>query len=153
MHAANNAKITILRAAILQFSGQSNSGKTLVTRQLVYITDSTDKIFLSREACTDLGLISRQFPSIGEALFAPDNTAISHASLAQQPPAIMIQEAPQHDSGLTAPCDCPKRQHHHQSLNQYRFHRRMRTGKSYSSGSSVTTSPAPLTCASTNPSP
>ena len=108
MHAANSAKIAILGAAILQFSGQSNSSKTLVTRQLVYITDSTDKVFLSREACTDLGLISRQFRSIGKALFPPDNTAISHASLAQQPPVITKQEAPQHDSGLTAPCDCPK---------------------------------------------
>ena len=110
MHAANNAKIAILGAAILQFSGQSNSGKTLVSRQLVYITDSTDKVFLSREACTDLGLISRQFPSISEALLPPGNKAISHSSLAQQPPVITKQEAPQHDSGLTAPCDCPKRQ-------------------------------------------
>ena len=55
MHAANNAKIAILGAAILQFSGQSNSGKTLVTHQLIYITDSTDKVFLSRDACIDLG--------------------------------------------------------------------------------------------------
>ena len=42
MHAANNAKIAILRAAIIQFSGQSNSGKTLFTRQFIYITDSND---------------------------------------------------------------------------------------------------------------
>ena len=48
MHAANNAKIAILRAAIIQFSGQSNSGKTLFTCQLVYITDST-KTFSSAE--------------------------------------------------------------------------------------------------------
>ena len=108
MHAANNAKIAILRAAIIQFSGQINSSKTLVTRQLVYITDSTDKVFLSREACTNLGLISHQFPSIGKAPLHPDNKAIPHASLAQQPPVIMKQEASQHDLGLTAPCDCPK---------------------------------------------
>ena len=43
MHAANNAKIAILGAAIIQFSGQSNSGKTLSTCQLIYITDSTNK--------------------------------------------------------------------------------------------------------------
>ena len=34
MHAANNAQIAILGAAIIQFSGQSNSGKTLFTHQL-----------------------------------------------------------------------------------------------------------------------
>ena len=55
-------------------------------------------------------IISCQFPSIGEAPLPPDNKAIYHASLAQQPPVITKQEVPQHDSNLTAPCDCPKRQ-------------------------------------------
>ena len=54
MHAANNVKVAIFRTAILHFTGQSNRSKTLVTPQLVYIMDSTNKIFLSREACTDL---------------------------------------------------------------------------------------------------
>ena len=33
----------------------------------VYVTNNTDKLFLSREACADLGIISHQFPLTGEA--------------------------------------------------------------------------------------
>ena len=153
MHAANNAKLAILGAAIIQFSGQSNSGKTLVTCQLIYITDSTDKIFLSREACIDLRLISCQFPSIGEALLPPDNKAISHASLTQQPPVIMKQDLLSTTQVLLPHATALNDNYHRQSLNQYHFPRQTRTGKSHSSGSSTTTSPALLTCASTNPSP
>ena len=109
MH-ANNTKTAILGAAILKFSGQSNSGKRLVTCQLLYITDSTNKTFLSREACTDLGLIPNQFPSIGEALQHPGENAISNTHFAQQPPATTKLKAPLQDSGLIAHCDCPKRQ-------------------------------------------
>ena len=82
MHAAKNAKIAILSIAILQFSGQSNSGKTLMTSQLVYIMDSTNKTCVGREACTDLGLISNQFPAISEALQHLGENAISNTHLA-----------------------------------------------------------------------
>ena len=40
--------------------------KSCQTRQIVYVTDSTDKIYLSREGCVALGLISKDFPTIGE---------------------------------------------------------------------------------------
>ena len=100
----------MLGAAILKFSSQSNSDKTPVTCQLVYIIDSNDKSFLSREACTDLGLISNQFPSVSEALQHLGENGISNTHLAQQPPATMKSEAPLQDSGPTAPGDCSKRQ-------------------------------------------
>ena len=44
----------------------SPDGKSCQTRQIVYVTDSTDKIYLSREGCVALGLISKDFPTIGE---------------------------------------------------------------------------------------
>ena len=47
MHAANNNGITILGAAIMRFSGTSPSGQTLETRQIVYVTSDSDKLFLS----------------------------------------------------------------------------------------------------------
>ena len=62
MHAPNNNGITILGAAIMRFSGTSPSGQTLETRQIVYVTSDSDKLFLSRETCTALGMISEQFP-------------------------------------------------------------------------------------------
>ena len=87
MHAANNNGIKILGAAILRFSGQSNSGQILATRQLVYVTSDTDKLFLSREACTALGMITKNFPSVGEM-----NKEDKAAGITQH-----------------APCDCPPR--------------------------------------------
>ena len=66
MHAANNNNIKILGAAIIRFSGRSESGQVLETRQITYVTDSSDKIFLSREACEELGMITPNFPKIGE---------------------------------------------------------------------------------------
>lgn len=67
MHAANNQKINVLGAVILRLCGTSSSGDRIETRQLAYVTDSTNKFFLSREACVQLGLISKGFPTIGEA--------------------------------------------------------------------------------------
>ena len=66
MHAANNKGIKILGAAIVRYSGKSEAGQTLETRQITYVTDSSDKIFLSREACEGLGMISPKFPKNGE---------------------------------------------------------------------------------------
>ena len=54
MQVANNDNICILGAAILRLSGKSNEGEEQFTRQMVYITNNTDKLFLSREACVDL---------------------------------------------------------------------------------------------------
>ena len=85
MHAANNKDIRILGAAILRFSGRDKEQNRLETRQVVYVTDSSDKMFLSREACVALGMLSKTFPTIGET---------HHA----------------HTVGITTTCDCPKRQ-------------------------------------------
>ena len=67
MNAANNTQLNILGAAVIRFSGTNSKGKKLVTKQIVYVTDNTDKIYLSREGCISLGLISKDFPTIGEA--------------------------------------------------------------------------------------
>ena len=67
MYAANNHGIKILGAAILRLSGPSRSGKILETRQVTYVTNDSNKFFLSREACTELGLITESFPTVGEA--------------------------------------------------------------------------------------
>ena len=66
MHAANNNGIKILGAIILRFSGKSTSGQTLETRQIVYVTHDSDKIFLNRETCKALGMITGSFPTVGE---------------------------------------------------------------------------------------
>jgi hypothetical protein len=47
MHAANNKGITILGAVILRFSGKDAMGNTIDTRQITYVTDNSNKLFLS----------------------------------------------------------------------------------------------------------
>lgn len=88
MHVANNNGIKILGAIVLRFSGQSHSGKILETLQIVYVTSDTDKLFLSREACTALGMVTKNFPSVGEM-----NKEDKAAGITQH-----------------APCDCPPSQ-------------------------------------------
>ena len=71
MHTTNN----ILGAVILRLPGQSHTGKVLETRQIAYVTSDTTKLFLGWEACTALGLITKNFPSVGE-MNKEDNAAI-----------------------------------------------------------------------------
>ena len=59
--AAGNTKLNILGAMFLKVGG-----KNLITRQLCYIQDTDSKIYLSRNACENLGIISKQFPQIGD---------------------------------------------------------------------------------------
>ena len=90
MTAANNKRIEIIGALPLRISGTSTTGEVIYTRQLVYFTPATDKLFLSKNACTALGLISKNFPSIGESLEVKDNVSNP-------------------ESAITRKCHCPKR--------------------------------------------
>ena len=66
MSAANETSLQILGSAIFFFTGMGPDDKCCQTKQIVYVTDSTDKIYLSRECCVALELISKDFPTIGE---------------------------------------------------------------------------------------
>ncbi|CAG2222071.1 unnamed protein product [Mytilus edulis] len=96
MHAANNKGIVILGAVILRISGKSQDKNELETRQIVYITDSSDKFFLSKEACITLGIISENFPTIGEITGSVTDTS----ALTNDENRFTTQ----------IDCNCPKRQ-------------------------------------------
>ncbi|KAK3754450.1 hypothetical protein QZH41_009233, partial [Actinostola sp. cb2023] len=91
MHAANNNGIEILGAIILRFSGKSKSNQIRETRQIVYVTDDADKLFLSRETCTALGLIPGNFPTMGETP-QPSNSSDA-AGQTHQPTQLNIPES------------------------------------------------------------
>ena len=59
--AAGNTKLNILGGLFIKVGG-----KTLTTRQLCYIQDGDNKVYLSRNACENLGIISTTFPRIGD---------------------------------------------------------------------------------------
>ena len=90
MQAANSNGITILGAVILQFTGKNTDGGELKTKQMTYVTNTSDKLFLSREACADLGIISKNFPMVNE-----HNKIDSHFRIL---------------SHNDTPCKCPKRE-------------------------------------------
>ena len=60
MQAANNSGIQILGAILLEFK---LSGTEPCSKQTVYVTPNISRLFLSREACSELGMIPRGFPS------------------------------------------------------------------------------------------
>ena len=93
MHAADNHDIRILGATILRRSGKNNKGEEWSTRQMIYVTNNTDKLFLSREACIDLSIIPNTFPTVDQA--EGTNPANSIGATDTSPPQ---QE-----------CQCPKR--------------------------------------------
>ncbi len=98
MHTAVNNGINILGATVLRYAGRNPSGKLVETRQMTYVTDNSDKLFISREACIALGIIPETFPTVGAyhmsqcASVSPDITdAVNEANTSHT-------------------CTCPKRQ-------------------------------------------
>ncbi len=105
MHAANNKGIKILGATILRISGRDDEGRLIETRQMTYVTDNSDKLFISREACIDLGIITDSFPTVGEV------NEVEHTATTVAPEnSTTTSDGAVSVSGLTAACDCPKRQ-------------------------------------------
>ena len=98
MHSADNRDIPILGAIILRLSGRDQLGNERITRQIVYITYSTDKLFISREACVDLGIIPVQFPVVGVVPAQADHPT---------PPSSGCASSSQ-DAALLH-CNCPRR--------------------------------------------
>ena len=72
MTAANNQSIEIAGALPLRITGISPSKTAHTTKQLVYFTPSARRLFLSKNACRSLGLISNNITTIGEMHAADD---------------------------------------------------------------------------------
>ena len=99
MRSANNEGIRLLGAILLNLFASDAQGRMYSSNQMTYITDSTGTFFLSREACTDLGIISEKFPTIGEAVIqSVDSSAITS-----------VESQSLTSNSVIAPCGCPKR--------------------------------------------
>ncbi len=88
MNTATCGMVDIIGCVAMRLTGTNSHGHILETRQIVYVTSSSNKLFLCREACEDLGLISRNFPSIGETSESQvDSTSVSECDcLKRMPP-------------------------------------------------------------------
>ena len=67
INSVNSAPVDIVGGIFLKISATNlKTAVTTHTRQLVYVSKSIPTIYLSRNACTDLGILSINFPSPGE---------------------------------------------------------------------------------------
>ena len=104
MSSASGENIRLLGATLIRLSGSDAHGRTHSTRQMVYITDRIGPFYLSRAACTDLGILSDKFPSIGEALrFYKDESSSDSLHILSE-----NQPSDSNDDPI-APCGCLKR--------------------------------------------
>ena len=111
--AVNAAPVDIIGGVLLKFSAaNTRTGKSRVTRQLAYVSKTVPAIYLSQEACIDLGTISPTFPQIGEY---DDSTNDNTAELDEITAAhCAIYGLPKcSNSGVVnpgdTPCQCPTR--------------------------------------------
>ena len=91
--AAGNTKLNILGAIFIKVGGKNRT-----TRQLCYIQNTDSKIYLSRNACENLGIISKHFPQIG----VHDVSNISETSN-------NCEISCTRTTGNSQGCHCPKR--------------------------------------------
>ena len=63
--AANTGGLKLLGGVLVRIMGKSQDGAEKVTRQLAYVAEEVKKVFLSRKASEDLGIIPQSFPTIG----------------------------------------------------------------------------------------
>ena len=82
MRTATNLGIRILGATVLRLSAKASDGQTRETRQMTYITDASDKLFLRKEACSALGIIQDTLPLIGAQ---PSNKPNMNLEIHEQP--------------------------------------------------------------------
>ena len=103
MTAANQSNIKIHGALFTVISGHDKAGKLWETHQLVYVADGVDKILLSREALSKLGMINENFPSVGCAASAAEATPepITNSELYDLTPCSPAEDGT---------CSCPRRE-------------------------------------------
>ena len=99
LSAANNSKLQILGGMFIKVWGRGKHGEKISTRQLCYIQDGDNKVYLSRGACESLGLISKLFPLVG------DCPPVKSSSTGE----ILSSQCDQSTSDGKK-CSCPKRE-------------------------------------------
>ena len=115
--AANSEEIDVLGAVFLQLSGRSASQRHITTSAMVYVSDSTDRFYVSRTALSQLKVLDEDFPKVGGAGVAA--SALSReGELTEDVPtrpaesdmgAAGVDESPHPGSSRLAACGCPPR--------------------------------------------
>ena len=62
---ANQGTLKLWGGLLVDISGVGKDGVTRTTKQLCYIAEGVNRLLLSRRCCIELGIIDKDFPSIG----------------------------------------------------------------------------------------
>ena len=104
MRSADNAGIELLGAIFIELSGNNEAGTQFKTKQMVYISRTTEAFYLNRSACNDLGIISSKFPIIGE-----NSNLQKTAAIGQSHSPVQKEKSTDVKPKELAPCGCPRR--------------------------------------------
>ena len=103
MRSADNDHIELLGAIFIELSGIGEH-HVYQSKQMVYISSKTEAFYLNRSACLDLGIISEEFPTVGE-----NGNPIKTAAIGQDPSPVQTEKSTDVIQNELAPCGCPKR--------------------------------------------
>ena len=84
MLAANREAIAIDGAILIRVSGKDRAGRIHTAPVMAYVSPATEKFYLSREALIQLGVISKNFPQIGENCTDDSATEVDAAAIAPE---------------------------------------------------------------------
>ena len=96
MQSADSESIELLGAMFIELSGHDDHGELHTTKQMVYISKNTNNFYLNKGGCEALGIISNNFPTIGE-----HKTNYTASAITLDKNSVISTEI--------APCGCPKR--------------------------------------------
>ena len=65
---ADKKSLTVLGAVPVIISVQCEDGGTATTRDLLYIVEELSSVFISRDALSNLGIISKEFPKVHSSM-------------------------------------------------------------------------------------
>ena len=95
---ADKESLGLLGGILVNITGLCKDGSSVTTRQLCYIAEGIDCLFLSKQACRELGIISDAFPTIG-----------AHLKESKAPNLASVADASNSVAEEARPCDCQTR--------------------------------------------
>ena len=109
IRAANSGGLKLLGGVFLKITGYSSSGKRWQTRQMAYCADGCDRLFLSKTACVDLGILEQDFPKIGR-FDGADVNSIEETEVEKDETRVFSRKfEPYTNMDGEEVCSCPRR--------------------------------------------
>ena len=86
---------------MVRITGRGKAGDARMSRQLRYVAEGVNRVFLSQAVCKDMGIVAENFPKIG---------AYPQAELNSSDEKIEKENKAGCTGLETGTCDCPRRE-------------------------------------------